>query len=258
MTNVKEILQQKLSDRVTLETETIMSSIFTVNESISKETQDIVDQSVDLIQSLVSDPDFIYKVKTQEATGYYDIFRIKNNKETKIDSLNADELDDWMNDSQNLKKYGQIAVKKNTGQKVYYGSTGKKWQKGSSVKESCCDDKDEKCEICEDGPTIFIDEDTKEQFYFELNEETLEERKIIIKVTSKGERIKKIKCPPGRVLKTVNDKKVCVTPTGSEKLSKKLSIKKTVRTKNAKGSGFKKRTNFKRQKALKRRRSMGL
>jgi hypothetical protein len=89
-------------------------------------------------------------------------------------------------------------------------------------------------------------------------EETLQERKIHIRINSKGQRLKKIKCPPGKVLKTVNGRKVCATPTGKERLSKRISIKKSVRTKNAKGSGYKKRTNFKRQKAMKKRRQQGL
>lgn len=105
---------------------------------------------------------------------------------------------------------------------------------------------------------VFLDEDTGEQYFTELCEDALEERKIIIKVNSKGQRIKKIKCPKGRVAKSVNGRIVCVTPTGRERLTKKLAIRRTVRTKKAKGAGFAKRVNFRRQRALKKRRAMGL
>ena len=110
----------------------------------------------------------------------------------------------------------------------------------------------------EDFIDVFLNEETGEQYYIDLCEETLQERKIIIKVNSKGQRTRKIKCPPGKVMKSMNGKKVCATPSGSERLSKKLSIKQSNRTKKAKGSGYKKRTNFKRQKAMKKRRAMGL
>lgn len=113
------------------------------------------------------------------------------------------------------------------------------------IKESVSEDLD-----------VFLDENTNEQYYVELDEETLEERKIIIRVTSKGERIKRIKCPPGRVVKSVNGRRVCVTPTGKERLTKVLATRRTLRTKKAKGAGYKKRVNFKRQKALRRRKQM--
>ncbi len=113
-------------------------------------------------------------------------------------------------------------------------------------------------ESVEDMIDVFLNADTGEEYYIELCEETLQERKIIIRVNSKGQRTRKIKCPPGKVLKSMNGKKVCAQPTGSERLSKKLSIKQANRTKKAKGTGFKKRTNFKRQRALKKRKGMGL
>jgi len=103
---------------------------------------------------------------------------------------------------------------------------------------------------------VFLDESTQESYILELNEETLEERKIVIRVTSRGERIKRIKCPSGRIVKNVNGRKVCVTPTGKQRLTKKLAVRRTTRTKNAKGQGYKKRINFKRQKAMRKRKGM--
>lgn len=88
--------------------------------------------------------------------------------------------------------------------------------------------------------------------------EEIQERRLIIKVNSKGLRRKKIKCGPGKVAKSKNGITQCVTPSGKERLNKKLAIKKSVRSKRAKGQGAKKRANFKRQRAMKKRRGMGL
>lgn len=99
--------------------------------------------------------------------------------------------------------------------------------------------------------------------YNEKNSESVEEqyiaeRKIIIRVNSKGQRIKKIKCPKGRVAKKINGRIVCVTPTGRQKFVKRMAIRKALRTKKSKGAGYKKRINLKRNRALKKRRAMGL
>lgn len=125
-------------------------------------------------------------------------------------------------------------------------------------KDDCeCD-----CEAAEDDDSdavdVELDEETGEYFFTELCEETLVERRIKIRITSRGERIKRIKCPPGRIAKSVNGRRMCVTPTGRQKLVKRLATRKTVRTKRAKGSGFVRRTNFKRQRAIRRRKQMGL
>jgi len=122
----------------------------------------------------------------------------------------------------------------------------------SEAEESC------ECDDCEDCVDVHYDESTNEYYYEELDEETLAERRIVIRVNSRGQRTKRIKCPPGRIVKTVNGRKVCATPTGRQKLVKKVAIRKSVRTKKAKGAGYKKRTNFKRQRAIKKRRQMGL
>lgn len=107
-------------------------------------------------------------------------------------------------------------------------------------------------------PDIFLDEETGDEYYIEMDEETLIERKIVIRVNSKGQKSKLIKCGPGRVLKTVNGRKICVTPTGRARLQKKLAIRKGNRTKRAKGAGYRKRIIIKRQKALRKRHAMGL
>lgn len=127
----------------------------------------------------------------------------------------------------------------------------KMWEAGKSVS-------DVSEEALDESIDVFFDEDLNENYYIELCEETLEERKIHIRINSKGKRIRKIKCPKGRVAKVVNGRTVCVTPSGSERLHKKVAIKKSVRTKKAKGAGFKKKVNFRRQKAMKFRKNMGV
>ena len=116
----------------------------------------------------------------------------------------------------------------------------------------------EKRGIKESFVDVFLDESTNEYFYYELNEETLEERRIKIRVTSKGNKIRRIKCPPGRIVKNVNGRQTCVTPTGRQKMKKKISVRKAVRTKKAKGAGYKRKTNFKRQRAVRKRKQMGI
>ena len=112
----------------------------------------------------------------------------------------------------------------------------------------------------ENGAEVFFDEETGEHYFFELSEdaEELEERKIVIRINSKGQRLRRITCGNGRVARKVNGRLVCVTPTGRERLTKKLALKRAVRTKKAKGAGYKKRVNFKRQRAIRKRKAMGL
>lgn len=100
--------------------------------------------------------------------------------------------------------------------------------------------------------------DILENLEQEIKENILSEERRVIRITSKGERIKKIKCPKGKVLKNINGRQVCVTQTGKERMDKKRAIKKSVRTKKAKGSGFKKRVSFRRNKAIKKRKMMGV
>lgn len=82
--------------------------------------------------------------------------------------------------------------------------------------------------------------------------------RMVIRVNSKGKRSRKLKCPKGKVVKTVNGRKVCTQQGGRARLIKKLAVKHANRTKKAKGSGFRKRANVKRQRAMRKRRGMGL
>lgn len=85
-----------------------------------------------------------------------------------------------------------------------------------------------------------------------MSEEHLDE-KIIKKVDSKGNIRKRKKCKKGFRLKGGT----CVPMTGTEKLGRKKASKKAVLTKRAKGSGAKARSNKKRIKAMKKRKSFG-
>lgn len=119
------------------------------------------------------------------------------------------------------------------------------------------DDEDlEDCPECE--ADIFIDEETGEEYYIELDEETLLEYRRKVRVDSKGKRTRRIKCPSGKVAKKVNGRTVCVTRSGADKTKKKLAIRKANRTKKSKGAGYAKRSTRKRLKAVRRRRAMGL
>lgn len=69
---------------------------------------------------------------------YYDIHGIRGGRSTKLDSLNHDELDDYMyNNQKNLvNKYAQVKVVRSDGNAVTYDSVGSKLVKSRSVKES--------------------------------------------------------------------------------------------------------------------------
>jgi len=84
--------------------------------------------------------------------------------------------------------------------------------------------------------------------------DTLDEIKRIIKVNAKGQRRIKMQCKPGFKF----NGKVCVRIAGSELVNKKKAIRKAVRSKRQKGSGFAKRVARLRNKATKKRRNMGL
>ena len=81
-------------------------------------------------------------------------------------------------------------------------------------------------------------------------------KRLIVKVSSTGKRVKRIKCPKGYKLSP--NKRSCQKITGSEAARKKISSRKMTRTKRAKGSGAVRRANFKRRKALKKRAAFGL
>lgn len=84
----------------------------------------------------------------------------------------------------------------------------------------------------------------------------LQEAKLIVKVNSKGKKRRRVKCRRGHKLNSKGT--ACVPIAGKEKASKRVSIRKAVRTKKAKGSGFQNRVNRRRAKAVKKRKSMGL
>lgn len=125
-----------------------------------------------------------------------------------------------------------------------------------------CDEECDSCDDCKEKDTIDVfpvSESDQELYYFmEYNEKLLTEQKIVIRVTSRGKRIRRIQCPPGRVLKMVNGKKMCVTQTGVEKFNKKIAVQKANRTKKSKGEGYKRKINRKRTRAIKKRKEMGL
>ncbi len=75
-----------------------------------------------------------------------------------------------------------------------------------------------------------------------------------VKVNAKGKRRIKMKCRKG--FKWTGGK--CEKISGSEKSNKRRSIRKAVRTKKAKGSGFLRMKSRKTKKAMRKRKSMGL
>jgi len=108
------------------------------------------------------------------------------------------------------------------------------------------------------SPDLFMDEDG--EYYIEAYEENgiLLERRMKIKVNSKGIKTKRIICGKGRVLKTIGGRQVCLVQTGAAKAKKKIAVRKAIRTKKAKGPGYSRKINIKRQRGIKRRRAMGV
>lgn len=137
-------------------------------------------------------------------------------------------------------------------------SCGEEDEDDCDCDEELDEDDIEECNESDESVEVLLDEETGEHYFIQLCEETLQEQRIKIRVTSRGKKIKRIKCPPGRVLKIVNGVKRCVAPTGRQRLVKKLATRKMNRTKKSKGASYKKRSNFRRQRAIKRRRQMGI
>jgi len=108
------------------------------------------------------------------------------------------------------------------------------------------------------SPDLFIDEDG--EYYIEAYKENgiLLERRMKIKVNSKGVKTKRIICGKGRVLKTIGGRQVCLVQTGAAKAKKKIAVRKAIRTKKAKGPGYSRKINIKRQRGIKRRRMQGI
>lgn len=90
--------------------------------------------------------------------------------------------------------------------------------------------------------------------YNTVDEEDLQEVKRRIKVNSKGKRRIKMQCKKGFKF----DGKKCVKISGSELVNKRRGIRKSVRTKKSKGSGYQKRVARLRNRAMKKRKGMGV
>lgn len=88
-----------------------------------------------------------------------------------------------------------------------------------------------------------------------LESETVSE-KIIVKVNSKGQKRRRVKCKKGFKLNPKGT--ACVPISGGAKQKKKLATKKATRTKKQAGAGAKNKANRLRARANKRRKSMGL
>lgn len=113
-----------------------------------------------------------------------------------------------------------------------------------------------------DVQNVYIDEDVSEcdvcEVFTEETEEELKEARVVYRVNASGQRSKKIKCPPGNRVATVNGVKKCVGLTGAERTKKRLAIQKQVRTKRAKGNTYSHRMVLKRQHALRKRKALGM
>lgn len=87
-------------------------------------------------------------------------------------------------------------------------------------------------------------------------EQKIDEARIVTKVNSRGQKRRRVKCRPGYKLNA--SKTSCVPITGGEKSSKRLAIRKAMRTKKSKGAAYQSRVKRKRLRALKRRKALGL
>lgn len=89
-----------------------------------------------------------------------------------------------------------------------------------------------------------------------MSEQIEEAVRWVVRVNSKGEKTRIMKCRKG--FKLSSDGKSCIPITGAEKSAKRKAIRKAIRTKRAAGSGAKKRTIRKRLKAMRKRKSYNL
>lgn len=88
----------------------------------------------------------------------------------------------------------------------------------------------------------------------DMSDDQLDEIKRIVKVNSRGKRRIKMKCKKGYKF----DGRKCIKISGKELVNKRRAIRKSVRTKRSKGSGYAKRSVRLRKKAIKNRHNMGL
>lgn len=84
----------------------------------------------------------------------------------------------------------------------------------------------------------------------------IHEAKRVIRVTSKGEKIRRVKCRKG--FKLAPSGVSCVPATGSERATKRRAIRRAIRTKRSMGASFKRRVKRKQIRAMNRRKSFGL
>jgi len=89
-----------------------------------------------------------------------------------------------------------------------------------------------------------------------LELELTTEAVIITKVNAAGQKTKRVRCKPGFKLNSSGTS--CVPITGGEKATKRLAIRKALRTKRAEGTALKNRTKRKRIKAMRKRKALGL
>lgn len=110
----------------------------------------------------------------------------------------------------------------------------------------------------DNSPDIFLNEETGEEYYIEYDAETLQERRIRIRVNNRGIRTRKIVCGPGFFSRSQDGRTMCVRMTGRQRQNRKLATRKRLRTLKSKGPGARRKANFKRQRAFARRKAMGL
>lgn len=92
-------------------------------------------------------------------------------------------------------------------------------------------------------------------YTYNTNEgEDLSEAKRRVKINSKGKRRIKMQCKKGFKY----DGRKCVKIAGKELVNKRRAIRKAVRTKRKKGSGYQKRVARLRNRAIKKRKGMGV
>lgn len=124
----------------------------------------------------------------------------------------------------------------------------------SSITSACEDDDDEQDIDYDNVPTDSVNFHLIIYTYNTSSDEDLQEIKRRIKINSKGKRRIKMQCKKGFKF----DGKKCVKISGSELTRKRRAIRKSVRTKRSKGSGYQKRIARLRNRAVRKRKAMGV
>lgn len=84
----------------------------------------------------------------------------------------------------------------------------------------------------------------------------IDEQKVIDKVNAKGKRRRRLKCAPG--FKLSADGSRCEVMDAGERRSRKIGLRKAVRSKRRMGLGYNRKVERRKKKAMKFRRMMGL